>query len=1689
MDVSKKVISNTASDKTTKEFNFTVTLSDLTISGAFGGMTFTNGVATFALKDNETKSATGLPVGIGYSVTEASATGFQLTSQTGESGTISATKSEAKFTNTKDEGGLVVSKSVESDITADHTKAFSFKVTLDDETVNGTYGEMTFTDGVAEFTLKDTEQKRATGLAQGIGYTVTETPDTDFTTEKTGDTGTIGATQSTAAFKNTRKTGELEISKSVVSPIPAEATKSFSFTIELKAETQKLSGTYDGVTFDEDGKATVTVNGGSSKVISGIPYGASYSVVEATDNDFELTAKTGETGAISGEKSTAAFTNTRKTGKVSISKTVESPIPAEKTKSFSFTIELSDKTVSGTFSNVTFTNGEATVTVAGGETKTIEGLPAGITYTVREAVDNDFELSASSGTNGTITAEGATAAFTNTRKTEGLTVSKTVVSDAAADADQKFEFTVELSDKTISGTYGAMKFSKGVATVELKGGESATATGLPTGITYEVTETRVDGFKTTMTGDTGTIGGTAEAVFTNTRETGNLEIKKTVTNVTPGNKDNVFEFTITLNDKKINKTYSGVAFTDGVAKVTLKAGESKLIEGLPTDITYKVVESQATNYVQKSKSGDEGTISKKKSTAAFENTYNANGKIVLYANKSITGKDLEENEFLFTLKGKGVDQTKGNKADGSVTFDKITYTEADLKDGKGEFIYKIKEVIPDPKKKGYDYDETEHTVTVTLKDNGDGTITATSDKNADKAGQTEVVFANKYAETHFSKTADLGGEEIADAKITIYKGEVKRDDTNKVVAKDGDGNKVSWTSGTDGKDNKGKLKDHVVYGLADGIYTMEEISAPNGYTLAVNIVFEIKDGYVVKVNGEDVSEGRKVEMVDELTNVKVSKVDAVGGEELEGAHIQIEDTEGNIIQLNGEDVKWVSGEDGKNEDGSLKAHEVVGLKTGETYVLRETVAPDGYTITTTTNFTIDADGTVKAGATQSADGTILIKDSKTKVRVSKTDMGTGAELAGAHIKILGPDGKVVEIDGKKVEWTSTRTAHVVEGLKTGVEYRLVETVAPNGYTIAATTTFTIDADGTVKTKATQSDDGTILIEDSKTKVRISKVDVADGKELEGAKIQILDKNGRVVEEWTSTKDVHVVTGLNVGEEYTLHEEVAPNGYTIAADTKFTIDDYNRVTSSGTVTKDKNGNDVMLIEDGKTEVKVSKVDIANGKELEGAHIQILDKDGNVVDEWTSTKDVHVVTGLKSDEQYTLKETVAPNGYTIAAETTFTIDKNGKVTSTGTVTEGGVMLVEDAMTEVHVSKTDIASGEELEGATIEIRDKDGNVVESWTSGQDGKDENGKIKDHVVKGLKTGETYTLKEKVAPDGYEIATETTFTIDEKGKVTSTGTVTEGGVVLVEDALTSVTISKVDVVDGKEVEGAHIQILDKDGNVVEEWVSEKDGGHEVKGLKTGETYTLKETVAPDGYDITTETTFVLDEKGEIDKKNTTTKVSEEGVLLVEDDRITNVPVEKRMVMPDGSTQILPKAQLRVVKVADDGSETAVESWETGDAAHELAGLKAGTYVLYEDATPNAEYFQMADPITFTVDAERVIRVNGEVVDTVVMLDLLTEAGENFYDTDKNKSKTDVDEDEDQTEDDGEKDKEKKKKKSTTTTTTTNSRTTSSSSTPTRSTGAKTADNTNAALPLAGGSVAMLAILYLLLEEKKRRQVK
>ena len=205
LEVSKSVSGNSADEN--KQFAFTVTLDNTNITGIYGEMTFEAGVAEFTLKHGQTVKATGLPTGISYNVTE-DAEEYTATVDA-KQGTISKNETaQVNFLNTYNTyGDLTVSKTVAGNA-ASESKEFNFTVTLSDTTLNGIYGDMTFVNGVASFTLKHNESKKAENLPNGITYTVTEE---DYSAEgyevtKSGDSGSIvGNEEATAEFINTRR--------------------------------------------------------------------------------------------------------------------------------------------------------------------------------------------------------------------------------------------------------------------------------------------------------------------------------------------------------------------------------------------------------------------------------------------------------------------------------------------------------------------------------------------------------------------------------------------------------------------------------------------------------------------------------------------------------------------------------------------------------------------------------------------------------------------------------------------------------------------------------------------------------------------------------------------------------------------------------------------------------------------------------------------------------------------------------------------------------------------------------------------------------------------------------------------------------------------------------------------------------------------------------------------------------------------------------------------------------------------------------------------------------------------------------------------------------------------------------------------------------------------------------------------
>lgn len=338
------------------------------------------------------------------------------------------------------------------------------------------------------------------------------------------------------------------------------------------------------------------------------------------------------------------------------------------------------------------------------------------------------------------------------------------------------------------------------------------------------------------------------------------------------------------------------------------------------------------------------------------------------------------------------------------------------------------------------------------------------------------------------------------------------------------------------------------------------------------------------------------------------------------------------------------------------------------------------------------------------------------------------------------------------------------------------------------------------------------IENETTLVEISKKAVTGDDELEGAKLTLFDKDGNIVDSWISGKQPHTIEGLKVGEKFTLREDLSPLGFVKASDITFTIENTSEVQKITMIDK---------------VVTMSKVDIA-GEELEGAKMQVIDKDGNIIDEWTSSKEPHKINNLIENETYILREEVSINGYVKATDIEFTVSDEKK--------NEHIEMIDKI---VLISKTDLVTGEELPGAELVVTDEDGNEIDRWISGET---------PHQVIGLEEGKDYVLTEITCPYGFEQAESINFTVT---------TDKETQLVEMKDMpiLKNIKIVKKDI-DTQEVIKDDFKFgIFEDAEctkLIKEIESDKENGTVTfENLRYGKFF-IKETQAPNNYQLSDE---------------------------------------------------------------------------------------------------------------------------------------------------------------------------------------------------------------------------------------------
>ena len=530
----------------------------------------------------------------------------------------------------------------------------------------------------------------------------------------------------------------------------------------------------------------------------------------------------------------------------------------------------------------------------------------------------------------------------------------------------------------------------------------------------------------------------------------------------------------------------------------------------------------------------------------------------------------------------------------------------------------------------------------------------------------------------------------------------------KVYCKNGIFKVDSWKTG---KDGVAYTEDKLIAGK----YKADEIKIPDGFLkLDSSVEFEINrsnktlefdkdyDAYIsVTLKNEQPTGTLKLDKTIAIRNdVDTSLVDTSDLSKIKFSLTAKENTidkaDGSTIYQKGKEVGTYNlSKDGKLEISKLPMgkYEIQEIETLPGLVLDNTKYEVNFKKTDdiTKVYTIDK----------------KIKNDATCVEISKTDITGDKELKGAKLSVIDENNKVIDT------WTSTDKTHKIEGLLVGKTYTLREEIAPDGFVRATDINFTIENNNKIQ-KVKMID----------KVVEMSKTDIGD-KEVEGAKIQVLDKNNKVVDEWTSNKEEHKIKNLVENETYTLHEEVAPNGYVKATDVTFKV------------TEDKKTQKVSMID---KIVEISKTDITTGKELEGAKLTVTDENGKVVDEWTSSEESHKVTGLEESKKYTLTETTCPYGYEQAESITFEVSKDKK-------TQKVVMKDQPILKNVKVIKIDTDTKEQIKEKFVFGIYKD---IECKDLIQELKSNNG---DGFVefKDLRYG-TYYIKELKAPDGYELS-------------------------------------------------------------------------------------------------------------------------------------------------------------------------------------------------------------------------------------------------------------------------------------------------------------------------------------------------
>ena len=780
--------------------------------------------------------------------------------------------------------------------------------------------------------------------------------------------------------------------------------------------------------------------------------------------------------------------------------------------------------------------------------------------------------------------------------------------------------------------------------------------------------------------------------------------------------------------------------------------------------------------------------------------------------------------------------------------------------------------------------------------------------------------------------------------------------------------------------------------LKCGNYRIEEVRAPDGYTqntqyveikvdkntayqmdsvsgdAIITVTYEnhpVKGKLVIHKSGETLKSFKK-DFVYEEASLEGAEFEIYAAEDIFTPDHQV-DEQGNRHVIYAKDTLVKTVTTNKNGEAVIK-----DLPLGK-YRVKETKAPAGFVLNPDSQ---EVAFIYKDQNTPEIEEKLEFSNERQKVELSveKRDAETGKALKGATFglynkeAISSGDKVIVKADTLLQEITSNEKGKAAFTLDLPLgRYYVKELQAPAGY---------VSSDEILEFDATYQgqDVKTIKLKSVKknqpTTVEVTKADITTGTELDGASMSVLDKDGNVIDSWTSVKDSpHVIKRLQVGKTYILREELAPYGYLRATDVEFTISD------TAEVQKVKMEDEVpvarlLVNKKGEFLDSVSLLDNAKGmiehlfNYVTGnltdvtfnvyAAEAIRAADGVSADYYAADELVGSITtdgnGIAQMDnlplgRYYIVEKETSHGYVLDNKPRY-VDLTYRDQDTPLVTYSADWQNARQRVQVEVLKKEKDSDKVLSGAIFglyaadDIVSSKGKVLLAKDTLIELKttDEDGKIQ--FVADLPVDSRYYIKELAAPDGYVTDQEPQeFTFEYQGSGTS---VAEYAFTF-EDEQTAVELSKADLTDKKELPGASLKVTDEDGNTVDEWVS-KEEAHIIKGLIVGKKYKMTETKPADGYVTAESIEFTVENTKEVQKHQ----------ML---DDVTKVEISKKDITDSSE---VPGAKLIILD--KDGKK--VESWTSKDKPHMVEKLPVGEYTLREEQAPDG--YLIAEDVKFTV---------------------------------------------------------------------------------------------------------------------------